>query len=144
MMISLNHLRNFHAGPLLKQAAVTFLIQNLSSRSELEELNKVFIELDTNGNGTLSKEELYNGYKRIFGDAFSPEEVDELFKKADTDESGQIDYSEWATVTYSHWNLASGLKLEEAFAMFDKDGNQKVSAAEIRDVFKVLDHMDPR
>lgn len=87
---------------------MTFLIQNLSSRSELEELNKVFVELDANGNGTISKEELYNGYKKIFGDAFSPEEVDELFKKADTDESGAIDYSEWATVTYSHWNLASG------------------------------------
>ena len=82
------------------------------------------------------------GYKKIFGDAFSAEEVDELFDKADSDDSGQIDYSEWATVTYSHWNLASGSKLDMAFALFDKDGNQKVSAAEIREVFSVLQHMD--
>jgi calcium-dependent protein kinase len=107
----------------MKQVALTFLIQNLSSRQELEELGKVFVELDTNGNGTLSRQELYAGYKRIFGDSFSLEEVDELFKKADSDESGQIDYSEWATVTYSHWNLASTQKLEEAFKIFDVDGN---------------------
>jgi len=86
---------------------------------------------------------MYKGYKKVFGDAFSPEEADELFRKADTDESGAIDYSEWATVTYSHWNLVSSQKLEEAFNVFDKDGDAKVSQDEIRQVFSVLQNVDP-
>jgi calcium-dependent protein kinase len=103
----LNHLRNFNAGDQMKQVAATFLIQNLSNRSELEQLNKVFVEMDSNSNGTLERKEIMAGYQKIYGNAFSMEEVDQLFKKADSDESGHLEYSEWVTVTYSHWNLQS-------------------------------------
>jgi len=47
-------------------------------------------------------------------------EVDKIMKIADTDGSGEIDYSEWIVATINKKKLLGNEKLEAAFNLFDK------------------------
>ena len=71
----------------------------------MEELQAVFNQLDKNRNGSLSKEELIEGYKNIYGDDFNVEEVQALIEMADSDGSGEINYSEWLMTVVSREKL---------------------------------------
>ena len=56
----------------------------------------MFKDLDLNGDGKLSKEELKEGYCKIYGSELrAEEEVERMMTAADTDNSGFIDYTEW-------------------------------------------------
>lgn len=67
--------------------------------------------MDLNGDGKLSKEEIKQGYGEYFGRNLTDEEIDEMFKKVDTDNSGEIDYSEFVVATMDEKNLLSNNKL---------------------------------
>ena len=58
-------------------------------------------------------------------------------KIADTDGSGEIDYSEFVVATINKKKLLSNEKLETAFNLFDKDGSGSISAFEIKEVLGV-------
>lgn len=90
--------------------------------------------MDVNGDGKLQKDEIQAGYKKFFGRELSNEEVDEMFKKVDVDNSGEIDYSEFVVATLNEKNLLSNNKLRAAFKMFDKDGGGSISIEEIKQV----------
>ncbi len=63
-------------------------------------------------------------------------------KMADSDKSGEINYSEWIMTATDRSKLLSTEKLEAAFKMFDKDGSLTVSLEEIKgmlDALKILD-----
>ena len=55
-----------------------------------------------------------------------------MFSKVDTDNSGEIDYSEFVVSTMNEQNLLSNNKLQIAFKMFDKDGGGSISTEEIK------------
>ena len=52
---------------------------------------KAFNEIDVDKNGKLSKDELSKGYSKIKG--FNNQDIEEVFRKYDSDGSGMIDYS---------------------------------------------------
>jgi calcium-dependent protein kinase len=61
---------------------------------------------------------------------------------ADSDGSGEINYSEWIMTACDRTKLLNNEKLEGAFKMFDKDGSSTVSLEEIKgmlDGLKILD-----
>ncbi len=61
---------------------------------------QAFKKFDKNGNGTISKQELLDGYKELYGDRLDIEaEVEDIWNKIDMDGSGTIDYTEWAVGT---------------------------------------------
>ena len=69
----------------------------------------------------LSKDELLQGYREIYGD-MAETEVDKIMAAADADGNGEIEYSEWITATINKERLLSDEKLMAAFKLFDKDG----------------------
>ncbi len=71
----------------------------MANKEEVNLLRKAFRALDLNNDGKLQKEELVEGYKRIFGD-MAGDEVEKLFQRVDADGSGEIDYS--GNTTYIH------------------------------------------
>lgn len=67
--------------------------------------------MDVNGDGTLSKQEVRDGYRDYFGKDISRKEVDAMFLAVDADGSGEIEYSEFVVASMSEKNLLSNQKL---------------------------------
>jgi calcium-dependent protein kinase len=64
--------------------------------------------------------------------------LEELFKSIDTDNSGNIEYTEFISASIEKSVYLNEEKLKDAFKLFDADNSGKISRAEIE---KVL-HMD--
>ena len=92
--------------------------------------------MDTNGDGKLSREELICGFRETMGD-LAEAEVDRILAVADSDGSGEIDYSEWIVASVNKKKLLTQEKLELAFNMFDKDNSGSISASEVKQVLGV-------
>ena len=67
---------------------------------------KNFNELDTNNDGTLSKEELIAGYRKIMNIAQAEEEVTKIMKAVYRNNNGKISYTEFVIVRKSPSNTS--------------------------------------
>ncbi len=130
---AMTNMKKFHAERKLQQASLTYIVNHLMSKEEKNEMHDIFMSFDTNGDGVLSKDEIFNGYKSILGEVEATKEVDRIMKEADLDKSGFIDYNEFLIACTNRQKLLNKEKLEATFKMFDKDGNGSISAKEIKD-----------
>lgn len=67
-------------------------MSQLAQKEDINELQRAFKSLDKNCDGKLNREELIEGYRRIYGD-MADDEVDLILARVDADGSGEIDYS---------------------------------------------------
>lgn len=118
----------------MKQATFAFIASQLLSKSERENLAKIFRAMDANGDGKLSLQEIKDGYNQFFGNKLDDTEIEKMFNSVDIDGSGFIDYSEFVVAAMNEKNLVSNEKLEQAFKMFDKDGSGSISPEEIKEI----------
>lgn len=88
--------------------------------------------LDKDGSGTLSREELIEGYRNLYGDNFNESEVTALLNMADENDDGVISYSEWLMTAMDRQKILTHEKLEAAFQGFDVDYSNSVSFEEIK------------
>ncbi len=131
-------LRRFRAEQKLQQAALTYIVCCLLSKEENDRLKASFQALDNDADGHITKEELYNGFKKIYshlGETELNREVDKCFERADLNGDGVIDYSEWQICCVNKESILKKERLVEAFKHFDKDGKGRISAKEIKTVF---------
>lgn len=64
------------------------------SAQEKENLQKVFSDLDKNGDGKLSEQELIEAYNKIYGDSAEAKFiVQKILRSSDHNASGKIDYT---------------------------------------------------
>lgn len=130
----LNNMKKFHANRKLQQASLTYIVNNLLSKEEKNDLLELFQQFDTNGDGVLSKEEILNGYKTLMPFEDAEKEVERIMNEVDIDKSGTIDYNEFVLATINKQKLLNKEKLEATFKMFDKDGSGTITADEIKSV----------
>ena len=104
------------------------------TKSEKENIGKIFKAIDKNGDGKLSKEEILDGYDQFFGKLQDKVEIEKMFDAVDIDKSGFIDYSEFVVAAMNEKNLLTNEKLQSAFKMFDKDGSGFISSDEIKEI----------
>lgn len=131
---ALRNLQDYNADKKLQQAVITFIVSQLASQEDLNELQKAFKALDINKTGVLTKEDLLVGYRDLLGDK-AEAEVDRIMAIADIDRSGAIDYTEWVVATIDKSKILSESCLKQAFDIFDEDGNGSISANEIKKFF---------
>ena len=76
--ISLNVVKNmklFKSDRKLEQATISFIVNQLISKEERNELLSQFQTWDKNGDGVLSREEIFDGYKQLYGEVKANDEV---------------------------------------------------------------------
>ena len=86
--MNISNFKSFQKAEKIKQVAL-MAIAVQSDPNDIVELKKIFMELDRNGDGMISFDELQGG----LGDRENAEELLEILKAADTDESGTINYT---------------------------------------------------
>lgn len=146
-MKCLKNMKKFHAERKLQQASLTYIVNNLLSKEEKNDMLELFQNFDENGDGVLTKEEILNGYKTIMPFEDAEKEVERIMNEVDIDKSGTIDYNEFVLAAINKQKLLNKEKLEATFKMFDKDGSGSISGDEIRSALgktvdsKVLNEM---
>lgn len=90
------------------------------TKAEKENLARIFKAIDKNGDGKLSKEEIFDGYDQFFGKNLDKNDIEKMFDAVDIDRSGYIDYSEFVIAAMNEKQLLTNEKLQSAFKMFDK------------------------
>lgn len=85
------------------------------------------MSLDVNGDGSLTLDEVKKGLEgKENGDALL-----EIMKSADTDGSGEINYTEFLAATMDANVFLREDYLRTAFMMFDKDNSGKIDNEEV-------------
>mmetsp|Transcript_31005 Transcript_31005/g.30666 ORF Transcript_31005/g.30666 Transcript_31005/m.30666 type:complete len:254 (+) Transcript_31005:711-1472(+) len=131
---ALDDLKQFHSKSKLKNAVHIFLATQLISHEETKKLKESFTTLDKNGDGKISRAELYAEYRKHMSETDTQETVEKIMKEVDSDHSGNIDYSEFLKACSDYNKLVSRENLETAFRLFDKDGSGDITADELKEV----------
>lgn len=102
------------------------------SPHELESLQKAFNAIDTNGDGVISKIELYNQLKLTMSEDEAKAESERILQNVDTDLNGVIDYTEFLHATVEKKKMLTKTNLHKAFMMFDNDESGVIEVNEVR------------
>jgi calcium-dependent protein kinase len=132
----IKNITEFRAEQKLQQATLAYLIHNLTTSEEIQDLKEVFMYFDTNHDGRLTKEEFLNGLTRISNGSFCCDSVDNIIKTIDGDNNGYIEFDEFLRATINKENLLTEKNLKMAFDFFDRDKNGGISAKELKFILK--------
>jgi len=137
----LQNLSQFSDQNLFMQFCITAVARQLDHR-HLRDIHQVFREMDQNGDGTLSVEEIGSGLRRMFGEASEEcKKVEELFERLDLNGSGAVDYTEFCAAGLGANAAGKADVVWAAFKAFDLDDNGQLSKSEIQ---QILGHADVR
>lgn len=140
---ALKSLVDFRSKSKLRDAILTFMVTQMTTQKDLEELKKTFSTLDKDGNGVLNKNELIEGYKRAFPDrAEAEQEVQGILSQIDGNNSGQVDFTEFIMAAMNYEKLLSKDRIEQAFKLFDYDGDGFITRSELANVMGGLELED--
>ena len=127
--LCLTNLNRFRSVDKVKSAALNYIATKVLTERENEALRKAFYLLDKDGDGRLSREELFAGYQ---SSSFALTNVDDIIANCDTDKNGMIDYSEFVTAATEWQGKLTREMIETAFRAFDQDGSGTITKAELR------------
>ncbi|KAL3639023.1 Calcium-dependent protein kinase 33 [Castilleja foliolosa] len=123
-------MKQFRAMNKLKKLALMVIAENLSEE-EIKGLKQMFNNMDTDGSGTITYDELRTGLTKL-GSKLSEAEIKQLMDAADVDKNGSIDYIEFITATMHRHRLDREDNLHKAFCHFDKDNSGHITRDELR------------
>ena len=64
-------------------------------QDEVKKFDDLFVAIDLDDNGTLSKEEFKQGIQKIENHGLSEDDINKIFDEIDTNENGKIEYTEF-------------------------------------------------
>ncbi|VDN97980.1 unnamed protein product [Rodentolepis nana] len=103
------------------------------SEADINEFHEAFTLFDKDGNGLISRCELV-GVVRSLGHNPTREEIRQMMEEVDADGDGSIDFNEFLKVmTKKLDDCEPEREMQEAFEVFDKNGDGYISQAELRD-----------
>ncbi|CAK9178386.1 unnamed protein product [Ilex paraguariensis] len=124
-------MKQFRAMNKLKKLALKVMAENLPEE-ETKGLKHLFNNIDTDGSGTITYDELKTGLSRL-GSKLTESEIQQLMDAADVDKNGTIDWMEFITATMHRHRLNKEENLFKAFQYFDRDGSGFITRDELRD-----------
>ena len=133
----LNNLINFRSDNIIGSTVFAYLLHNNIQLNQVHEAIKLFNKIDKNGDGQISRDELYKGlesFLKLSGSELQ-EKVDIIFVNIDTDHNGYIEYEEFLRAAVDKEYFLSENFLRYAFDYFDRDKNGEITYNEIKQLF---------
>jgi len=126
------HLKDFHTQNKLKKATLNIIVGQLPAK-EIRGLRAIFGELDRNGDGRVSPEEVRATLERS-GLRKSNSDVEAIMVSLDSSSTGMIDWTEFLAAALDHPKYLTRESCWTAFNVFDLDGDGKISQEELERV----------
>ncbi|CDW72438.1 protein kinase domain containing protein [Stylonychia lemnae] len=125
-------LKDFKAPQRFQVEALMFLVNNITKELDFKSLREAFRAIDKKNTGLLSLTEI----KGAFRECRVPEEdLEEIFKRLDHDQDGQINYSEFLAATVDRKKALTMQNLWFAFHHYDVDNSGFITEASLTEVF---------
>lgn len=118
----------------LKKTILLFIATQIPEE-EIKVLKSIFVKIDKNGNGLISKDEMLLGmseFKKNLNLKLTQDQIVKMFDAMDIDKSGQIDYSEFIAAFLDTVVIKQEKYLKEAFQRIDLDKSGKISKSELK------------
>jgi Ca2+-binding EF-hand superfamily protein len=133
------NLKSFKQQPGLKQATLSLIATVLMESEQKDKLNEVFLALDVDGDGKLSKDDMRYGFAEFCGEHVKETDLKKLFWRLDHNECRFIEYSEFIIGACDKTGMLGSESLQQAFSMLDTDNDGFVSAHDFRNVLPECD-----
>ncbi|GLI62801.1 hypothetical protein VaNZ11_005550 [Volvox africanus] len=122
-------LQNFAALNKLQQEALKIIATHLPE-PEITGLRALFMEMDSDGSGSITVEELRQALQRK-GTLIPAEELERIMAQADISGDGVLDYEEFLAATMNLAKLERQENLYMAFKFFDTDDSGYITREEL-------------
>ena len=132
----IDNLKKYKKTSIIQETALAYLVHNFPQMKDIINSGKLFNQIDLNGDGKISEQELYQGLsKRLKSDTLE-EDVKKIFQNLDMDDNGTIAYEEFIRAAVTKEKFMGENVLRFAFRFFDKDNSGKIEFEEIEKIFK--------
>ena len=128
----ITNLTKFRTTVGLQKATVSFLANQISINEEIKALKEEFDKIDVNKDGEISKSELVTCLEVLYPRQEAIYRAEQIFKEIDFNNDGTINFSEFLTVNIKKEKLLNEETLDNAFKMFDIDGNGYITIDELK------------
>ena len=132
----LENLKKYKRNSVIQETALAYLVHNFPQMKDVVNSCKLFNQIDINGDGKISEEELYKGLSTKIKSSTLKDDVRQIFKNLDMDNNKYIEYEEFVRAAVSKEKFMTDNVLRFAFRYFDKDGSGEITFDEIEQVFK--------
>ena len=132
----IDNLKKYKSNSILRETTLAYLVHNYPDLEQVNEACKLFDKLDINGNGNITKQELYIGLSLLVNNEDLHKDIDEIFINLDTDNNNYISYEEFIRAAVDKEIFLKEDILKFAFQYFDKDNNGEITLSELEKVFK--------
>jgi calcium-dependent protein kinase len=130
----LKNMRTFCGQNKLKKAAMEAIAKGMQD-DQIKALKEMFVTLDSNGDGTVTIQELRDGIDKLEIPGVL-DNMQEVMEGIDTDGSGSIDYTEFIAATLDKKHYEEENACWSAFQLFDKDNSGTIDRKELTQVLK--------
>ena len=138
----IDNLMKYRSDNILRCAVIALLVHNSIQLNQAHDAVKLFNQIDKNGDGKISKDELFNGlqpYKKDISDEQLRKQVDIIFNNIDSDHNGYLEYEEFVRAAIDKDHFLSVNFLQFAFNYFDKDHDGEITLEEVKNKFFLND-----
>jgi calcium-dependent protein kinase len=134
----LNNLTKYRTDNILRCTVIAYLVHNSTQLNQAHEAIKLFNKIDKNGDGKITKEELFSGLQELKKEESDEElkkEVETIFNNIDNDQNGYLEYEEFIRAAIDKEYFLNDKFLRFAFNYFDRDHNGNITFDEIKNLF---------
>ena len=132
----INNLKKYKRDAILQEVALAYLVHNFPQNKEVVNANKLFNQLDTDGDGKINKHDLFKGLRAKTESKALEKDIEKNYHNIDMDNNGYIEYEEFVRAAVSKEKFVDENILRFAFRYFDKDNSGEITREELESVFR--------
>lgn len=122
----------FRTAVRLQKVVLAYMATHMTDQ-KINQLQKTFLQLDTDNDGKLSFEEFSSAFD---SNCFKPEEIKEMMNSVDLDQDGYVEYTEFLASSIDENIYLQEDNLLDTFNNFDKNKSGKFSASELKEMLE--------